>query len=97
MKRIRPGKMKTLERKAKALAAANRRAYLGVAISIALSVSLVILCISVVPTGSPRDMVKAQMVHVKDIGGLQHPDPSTNVSIPSKAGPQRNVVPLRPT
>ena len=52
-------------RKAKALAAANRRAYLGLAIGAAVGIALFAMALLVVPIGSPSQMVKAQMVHKK--------------------------------
>ena len=55
-------------RKAKALAAANRRAYLGLAIGAAVGIALVAMALLVVPIGSPSQMVKAQMVHKKATG-----------------------------
>jgi hypothetical protein len=52
-------------RKAKALAAANRLAYLGLAIGAAVGIAMFALALFVVPIGSPSQMVKAQMVHKK--------------------------------
>jgi hypothetical protein len=52
-------------RKAKALAAANRRAYVGLAIGAAAGIALFALVLLVVPVGSPSQMVKAQTVHVR--------------------------------
>ena len=52
-------------RQAKALAAANRRAYLGLAIGAAAGIAMFVLALLVVPIGSPSQMVKAQMVHRK--------------------------------
>ena len=52
-------------RQVKALAAANRRAYLGLAIGAAACLALVAMVLLVVPIGSPSQMVKAQVVHKK--------------------------------
>jgi len=52
-------------RKAKARAAANRQAYLGLAIGVAAAIALVAMALFVVPIGSPSQMVKAQVVHKK--------------------------------
>ena len=52
-------------RKAKARAAANRQAYLGLAIGVAAAIALVAIALFVVPIGSPSQMVKAQVVHKK--------------------------------
>ena len=52
-------------RKAKALAAANRQTYLGLAIGAAAAIALVALALLVVPIGSLSQMVKAQVVHKK--------------------------------
>lgn len=52
-------------RKAKALAAANRQAYLGLAIGVAAGIALLAMALRVVPIGSPSQMVKAQVVHKK--------------------------------
>lgn len=52
-------------REAKALAAANRRAYLGLAIGVAAGIALLAMALLVVPIGSPSQMVKAQVVHKK--------------------------------
>jgi len=52
-------------RKAKARAAANRQAYLGLAIGVAVGIVLVAMALFVVPIGSPSQMVKAQVVHKK--------------------------------
>jgi hypothetical protein len=55
-------------RKARALAAANRRAYLGLAIGAAVGIALFAMALLVVPIGSPSQMVKAQMVHATATG-----------------------------
>ena len=52
-------------RKAKALAAANRQAFLGLAIGAAAAISLLAMALLVVPIGSPSQKVKAQAVHKK--------------------------------
>ena len=52
-------------RQAKARAAANRRAYLGLAIGAAAGIAMFVLALLVVPIGSPSQMVKAQMAHKK--------------------------------
>jgi len=52
-------------RQAKALAAANRRAYLGLAIGAAAGMAMFVMALLVVPIGSPSQMVKAQMAHKK--------------------------------
>jgi len=65
-------------RQAKALAAANRRAYLGLAIGAAACLALVAMALLVVPIGSPSQMVKAQVVHKKatESALLAHTAPS---------------------
>ncbi len=73
MKKVRQGKAKRAERESKALAAANRWAFLGMAASLLLSIPIVLVSISVVPTGSPQAMVQAQMVHVKAAADLHRP------------------------
>ena len=50
-------------RKAEALAAASRQAYLGLTIGAAVGIALFAMVLLVVPIGSPSQMVKAQMVH----------------------------------
>ena len=50
-------------RKARALVAANRRAYLGLAIGAAVGIALFAMALLVIPVGSPSQMVKAQIVH----------------------------------
>ena len=52
-------------RQVKALAAANRRAYLGLAVGAAACLALVAMALLVVPIGSPSQMVKTQVVHKK--------------------------------
>lgn len=55
-------------RKAKALAAANRRPYLGLAIGTAVGVALFAVAFFVVPIGSPARMLRAQAVHGTPVG-----------------------------
>src|ERR1035438_28472 len=55
-------------RKAKALAAANRRPHLGLAIGTAVGVALVAVGFFVVPIGSPARMLRAQVVHGTPVG-----------------------------
>ena len=52
-------------RRARALAVANRWAYLGLAIGAAVGIALFAMALLVVPIGSPSQMVKAQMVRKK--------------------------------
>src|SRR5258706_2504844 len=65
MTKPKPGKIKKTKREAKAMAAANRRACLMLGITLALSVPLFIMSVSVVPTRSPKDLVRAQAVRLK--------------------------------
>ena len=55
-------------RQARALAAANRRAYLQFGIGAAVGIALFAVALVVVPIGSPSQMVKAQVVHAKTTG-----------------------------
>ena len=65
MTKPKPGKIKKTKREAKAMAAANRRASLMLGITLALGVPLFIMSVSVVPTRSPKDLVRAQAVRLK--------------------------------
>jgi len=77
-------------RKAKALAAANRRAYLGLAIGAALGIALFAVALLVVPIGSPSQMVKAQMVHAKPTeSALKPPTVPTSPTLASTLRPTR--------
>ena len=62
-KRARPLKMTKHERQMQALLAANRRAFGMLAFSAAVAACLFWMALSVRPTASPQEMVKAQMVH----------------------------------
>jgi hypothetical protein len=55
------------KRKAKALAAANKASYVGLIVGIGLGATLVVPVFFVIPTGSPRQMVWAQVVREASI------------------------------
>ena len=78
-------------RKAKALAAANRQAYLGLAIGAAVGIALFAMALLVVPIGSPSQMVKAQMVHTKTTESA--PQPHTMPAPPAVASTLRPTSP----
>ena len=84
-------------RQAKALAAANRRAYRGLAIGAAVGITLFALALLVVPIGSPSQMVKAQMVQAKTAESTPEtparPTPSAVTSTPRPSSPPAREAP----
>jgi len=75
-------------RKSRALVAANRRAYLGLAIGAGVGTALFAMALLVVPIGSPSQMVKAQMVHAKTAEStLKTPTMPTPPAVASTLGP----------
>jgi len=88
-------------RQAKALAGANRQTFRGLALGAALGVALFVIALSVVPIGSPSQMVRAQAVHgtpitleaktngpaaVASIAAPATPNPPSASSVPATPG-----------
>jgi hypothetical protein len=66
-------------RKAKALKAANRRSYLGMIVGVGLGATLAVPVLFVIPTGSPKQMVRAQVVREASINS----PPKNSLAVPT--------------